>query len=185
MALLARSPAGARRLILAGAASFLAVAADTAAAPPLEDAVKATYIYKFAPFVTWPAPPAQGATFDLCIEGTDTVAALLPQATAGQQIDGRPIAIRPVSENQIPANCHILYIADGNAPVAALNAVREKPVLTITGGDAAEHGIIQLKVIDHHVRFDIDESLAAVAHLSISSKLLSLAHAVTPAKEAN
>jgi hypothetical protein len=140
--------------------------------------VKATYIYKFAPFVTWPSATS-GATFGICVDGSDKVSALLPQATAGQQIDGRPIAVRMVSASALPSDCRILYVAD--AADGVLNAVRARPVLTITNGTGGGHGIVDLRVIEQHVRFDIDMAQAEQAGLTISSKLLSLAHAVSPA----
>jgi hypothetical protein len=40
------------------------------------------------------------------------------------------------------------------------------------------HGVISFVVIANHVRFDIDNAAAEDAGLRISSKLLSLAHAV-------
>jgi hypothetical protein len=152
------------------------------AEPPLEDAVKATYIYKFAPFVTWPAAPS-GSSFDICVDGNDKVSALLSKTTADQAIDSRPIAVRSVAAAAIPPECRILYIVD--AADGALAAVRARPVLTITNSAGDAHGIVDLRVVEQHVRFDVDIGLAEQAGLTVSSKLLSLAHAVSPAKGAS
>ncbi len=85
-----------------------------------------------------------------------------------------------LAPGESPDGCQILYIAASPAAAQTLDTVRNKPVLTITDAAATNHGIIGFTVIQHHVRFDIDNSLAQTAGLSISSKLLNLANAVTP-----
>jgi hypothetical protein len=166
-------------------AACLTLGASAQAGDPssLEDAVKATYLYKFAPFVSWPqtAFRPDASAFVLCVSGADAVTALLPEAIAGQQVGGRPIAIHHLADTEAPAPCQILYVANSPAAAPQLGAARGKPILTVTPDDVADHGIIRLTVIDRHVRFDVDEKLAGDSGLSISSKLLSLAHAVTPA----
>jgi hypothetical protein len=155
----------------------LAARADNAS---LESAIKAAYVPKLAPFITWPSSQKPGGAFNLCVSGSDDVTKLLPQSVAGQQINGRTIQIHELANDADTQDCQILYIA--NSPVASqmLAAARGKPVLTVTDGAQSAHGIVQLVVVQHHVRFDIDDSLAADAGLAISSKLLSLANSVMP-----
>ena len=158
------------------AALLLALLPSTAdAASPLEDAVRATYVYKFAPFVTWPGTTA-GGSFTICVAGTDGVSALLPQAIAGQKFNGQPFVLRPIAAD-VPGDCRILYVAPSASSVLA--TLHTRPVLTIAGGETND-AIIRLIVLNHHVRFDIDAGRATGAGLSISSKLLSLARTVTP-----
>ena len=170
-----------RTVLLAGALAALlpgmTAQADDAS---LEYAVKATYLYKFAPFVTWPPSTAQKATFDLCLAGTDDVTKVAPEAAEGQAINGKPLTIRRLAVGESADGCQILYVAPSPVAGQLLDTVRNKPVLTITEAAATNHGIIGFAVIQHHVRFDIDNGLAQTAGLSISSKLLSLANAVTP-----
>jgi hypothetical protein len=161
-------------------AFLLAIPTATAENAPLEYAVKATYLYKFAPFVTWPPSAPQKATFDLCLSGNDEVTRLAPEAAAGQSVNGKPLAIRILAAGESADDCQILYIAASPTAAQTLDAVRNKPVLTITDAAPSGHGIIGFTIVQHHVRFDIDNRLAANAGLSISSKLLSLANAVTP-----
>jgi hypothetical protein len=149
----------------------------------LEYAVKATFVYKFAPFVTWPPPGHESAAFPICVSGSDRVAPLIASVVRGQQVDGKPIAVRDVASADELAGCAILYAASADTHGARhlLEAARAKPILTVTdNGDADEHGIINFRVLGGHVRFDIDQGLAAEAGLTISSKLLNLASAVTP-----
>jgi hypothetical protein len=143
----------------------------------LEDAIKAAYVYKFAPFVTWPSTLPPGGAFTICSVGSDRVAALLPQVTEGQRIDGRPIRVLALEEASLPGECQIVYVAASANAAAILDALHGKPVLTVTSGDG-RHGVVHLVTIERHVDFDIDDKLASEDGLSISSKLLGLAHSV-------
>jgi len=147
----------------------------------LEDAVKATFILKFAPFVTWPASAQKADSFDICTEGDDNVSGYLPQAAQGQNVDGRRVEIRALTAGQAGDDCRIVYIASGAEPGPALDRLHAKPVLTVTQSGDGPHGVIQLLKLGNHVSFDIDAKLASDDGLTISSKLLALAHSVTPA----
>lgn len=176
----ARRELGKLAVVLAGMLAPMVLDAPARAdEAALEYAVKATYLYKFAPFVTWPPAIQQKASFDLCLAGSDDVTKLAPEAAEGQSINGKPLVIRRLAPGESADGCQILYIAASPTAGLLLDTVRNKPVLTITEAAASNHGIIGFTVIQHHVRFDIDTGLAAGAGLSISSKLLSLANAVT------
>lgn len=168
-------PALLAAIYLAAAARF-ALAEDSAA---FEDAVKAAFIYKFAPFVTWPQSSEGQDAFRICSYGTDGVTAALAQVTTGEQVDKHPIVLQPLQSVDQLGTCHILYIANGTASDGVLAAAKTKPVLTITQGPL--HGMVQLVMVNHHVRFDVDLDLVKQGGLVISSKLLALAHAVYPA----
>jgi hypothetical protein len=166
--------------LILGLTPFSPVRAGTS----IEYAVKATFIYKFAPYVQWPpnqfASPADPMT--ICVVGSDAVAAQLDLLAPGQQVDGRPVAVHHLSVVSRDAGCDILYVADSDRQAVAndLNAVKGAPVLTVTDADRTPDitGIIAFTVIDRHVRFDVDDTTAAADGLTISSKLLNLAHAV-------
>ena len=185
----ARAPGRRRRraspiAIAASLAVLASVSAALADPPslPVEDTLKAIFIYKFAPFVTWPLSLPRSDTLTICVAGTGGVAAQLPQVVAGQKVDDRQIAVETLSGSTVPGECRVLFITDATPAAPWLAQAHGRAILTITdSGEGADHGIIQFVVIDHHVRFDVDTGLAADDGLAISSKLLSLAHAVTPA----
>jgi hypothetical protein len=151
--------------------------------PPLELAVKATYLYKFAPFVEWPATAfaTPSSNFNLCVVGDDPFGDVLDRAVAGQQAGDHPIVVRR-SARAAPG-CHILYAAGSSAqPLREiLDAVRGTAVLTVTDQrqDSAK-GIVNLVVQENKVRFEIDDRAAMDSGIAISSKLLSLAVRVRP-----
>ena len=144
----------------------------------LEYAVKAAYLTKFIPFITWPeaGTAAPNAPIVICVVGVDPFGGRLEQAAVGTRPDEHPILVRKTS---VPdAGCQIAFLGAGSE--AALEGLRGKPVVTVTDAAMKTHGVVSFLVVDNHVRFDIDDALAAQDGLVISSKLLSLAHAVKP-----
>ncbi len=173
------------RTVATALAMTLALAAPVRAGDgSLEAAIKAVYLYKFAPFVEWPetAPAAEGGSFFVCIVGSDPFGALLDRAVAGQRVGDRPIAVRRLETVQKAAGCRIMYLAGSAQSVAeAVKAVKGAPILTVAEGQGAG-AVIGFVVRDQRVRFVIDIHAAADNNLKISSKLLSLALDVQPRK---
>jgi hypothetical protein len=173
-------------------AARMAIAALLVAAPgpaaawagSLELAVKATYLYKLAPFVTWPPGAAQPfSPLAICVQGADPFGPLLDRVMAGQSVAGRPVVVRRVPKLEADTGCAIAYVSGSatQSQAQALAAVEKAPVLTVT--DAARgpaRGIVHLVLDGGKVRFSIDAAQAANAGLEISSKLLALAVVVRP-----
>jgi hypothetical protein len=147
----------------------------------LEYAVKATYVYKFAPFVQWP-----GAAFEsnaspvvLCVLSSDTVFTLVDEAVRGRTVDGRSIVVQRVSPPLRDVRCHILYVASTRAATLkhALDAVRGHAVLTVAdeAPEDIDGAVINLVTVDGRVRFEVDLRAAAENGIDVSSKLLALA----------
>ncbi|MGD0189480.1 MAG: YfiR family protein [Rhizomicrobium sp.] len=173
--------------ILAGTLLCAAGASAVFADSSLEWEVKAAYMFKFPPFVEWPASAPSSAPFDICIVGEDPFGNLLDRAAAGQRIDGRSVVISRYSEPSPGLlRCQMMYVrGDPEFDAQALSAVRGAAVLTIT--DAAEgdpKGIVNFVISDNHVRFEIDIGGANRSRLGISSKLLNVALAVRNSQSA-
>ena len=167
-------------LATAGAAVALLCAAPAMAAPAptLEAAVKATYLYKFAPFVTWPGgDPSQA--FNICVVGDDPFGAQLDRAVTGQSYNGRPIQIVRLAAVTAQSPCAIAFLGGSatQSVAAGLKVLHNTPILTVTD-EGQPAGIIAYEMQDDHVRFRIDQGAAEDGGLVISSKLLSLALSV-------
>jgi hypothetical protein len=169
-----------------GAVLLLPARPSSAQDKSLEYAVKATYLYKFIPFIAWPGNifVSPASPFDICIAGDTNFGILVSNAVAGQSVDRHAIAVRRVTTLAEEGSCQVLFIGGDDPTVmnASLGAVRGKPVLTVT--DAAprgEHGVVNFVLLDDRVRFEIDLGQAARNGIAISSKLLSLAATVQPA----
>jgi hypothetical protein len=149
----------------------------------LEYAVKATYLYKLAPFVDWPADEfaAPDAPFVICVVGEDPFGGFLEQAVAGRRFGEHPFEVRKLASLGAGASCQIAFITQPTSQSVsqALAEVNGKSVLTVIDSTVAEPGgIVQFVITQGRVGFAIDTAAAARNHLSISSKLLSLALAV-------
>lgn len=161
----------------------LALGCEGAEAQPRElaSAIKATYLYKFAPFVKWPEGSfgALSSPLAICVLGDDAVGHLVEEAVQDPKISPRPVVVRRLSSIGPGSECHIAYVAPGSeaAVAATLRRLRGVPVLTVTDDarDARTRGIINFVVRDNRVRFEIDLAAAADSRLTISSKLLDLA----------
>jgi hypothetical protein len=171
-----------RLAALLGAAFALMPQEAAAQGGTIEYAVKAAYLYKFAPFVEWPPSAFDSATspFHVCILGRDPFGSNLDQAVSGQRVDEHRVVIRRLDRVDAASGCHILYLgASPNQTMAeALRAVRGSPILTVADSGRDVGAIIKFIVKDNRVRFDIDTSAAAANHVTISSKLLGMAMTV-------
>ncbi|MGZ3298584.1 MAG: YfiR family protein, partial [Asticcacaulis sp.] len=171
-------PPAVYRLCLLGLAALLigAVVAPAQAEAPAA-AIEAAYLYKFAPFVTWPAD--SGGPFRLCVVGEDPFGPVIDRVVTGQTLGGRPIQLVRLDEIDHQSGCYIAFIGGSRrqSVAAALREVRGAPVLTVTDEDDTP-GIIAFAIADGHVRFRIDQAQAQQNGLSISSKLLGLALSV-------
>ncbi len=148
--------------------------------------MKASYLYKFAPFVVWPPAIAKApGPFSICVVGRDPFGSILDRAVGGQTMDGRPMVVRRLPVVGADASCQIAFLggARGQDVRAELRAFRGAPVLTVTDG-SAEPGIVDFVVDRGRVRFRLDDRAAAENGLAISSKLLSLALSVRPRQDA-
>jgi hypothetical protein len=145
--------------------------------------VKATYLYKLAPFVDWPAAsfPAPDSPFDLCVIGDDPFGSVLDRAVAGQRVAGHPIVVHRIAQAQRGSACEMAFVAGSRSqPVKeALHQLAGTPVLTVTDSQSSP-GIVDFVTDEGRVRFRIDDQAAAGNELVISSKLLRLATSVVP-----
>lgn len=166
-------------VVMVGMALPAPVLGDTS----LEYAVKAAYLPKFAPFITWPQGTFASATapVNICVLGSDPFGGRLDQEAGTLKAGDRPVTVRHLTEPDPGVSCQLLFLGVGNDPAlvdGTLDAMKGKPVVTVTDSGLKAHGVISFVIEANHVRFDIDDAAAAQDGLTISSKLLGLAHAV-------
>jgi hypothetical protein len=149
----------------------------------LEEAVKASYLYKFAPFVQWPPSAFAGPadSFKICVVGDDPFGSLLDDAVKGQQVNGRPIVVHRPAAAVAGMDCQILFAGRSASQSMAdmFGVVAGRPVLTVVDQELTAPGaMIRFVQTKGRVRFDIDAARAQASGLEISSKLLGLAVSV-------
>lgn len=155
----------------------------------LERNVKAAFLYKFLGYVDFPeaATPAIGEPFIIGVLGgdgvanevADEVADELRRISAGRGMNGRLVEVRKLRQGEAPGRLHLLFVAaDDDADVdRALAALRHAPVLTVTQtpGPARADSVINFRVVDERVRFEVSLEAADKANLKLSSRLLAVA----------
>lgn len=175
-------------LVLSAAAVLamrLALPAGGVGAPaPTEWEVKAAYLYNFARFVEWPEPAsdAADAPFVVGVLGRDPFGRVLDDTLSGKTLGGRPIVVRRLEKAQEAETVQILFVsssAAGELP-AILRATEGRPILTVGDSEGlARRGVIlNFRLQENRVRFEVNLRRAEESHLRISSQLLKLAVAV-------
>ncbi|MDH4189491.1 MAG: YfiR family protein [Betaproteobacteria bacterium] len=146
-------------------------------AVPIEQ-LRAAFLYNFALFVYWPAPPT--GEFDLCLYGANP--AIATETLAGKRVGGAALRVRRPANVSELRGCQVLYIdgRDRAALARAREAVATLPVLTVS--EASEFNdrpaMINLIVAQGRIAFDIDTEAAGRAGIQVSSRLLRLARKV-------
>lgn len=150
-----------------------------APAQVLERSVKAAFLYKFLAYMEFPADP--GPTLAVGVLGADDVAAELSQITAGRNVGNRAISVRSLREGDSLAGLQLLFVgADASQPGPALRTAEKNGTVTVT---ELENGlqsgsVINFRVVDDRVRFEVSLPAAERCNVRLSSRLLSVAYHV-------
>ncbi len=154
-------------------------------ATPLEQQVKAAYLYKFAGFVEWPegsfARP--DAPMVIAVAGNELLAAQLERTVAGRTVNGHPVQIRRVQAGADLTGAHILFVdalLARDAIAGLLAAARGHAVLTVSdSAQAPSSGVMINFVIEgERLRFDVALREVGPSKLKISARMLAVAHRV-------
>jgi hypothetical protein len=149
----------------------------------IERSVKAAFLYKFLGYAEFPAASFVDAEAPLVIgvAGSDELAAELSRMVVGRSVNGRPIVVRAIKDPGAIGELHLLFIAGDEARAAAmLKAHSQHPMLTVTETERGLQlgSVINFKIVDDHVRFDVSLDAAGKNNVKLSSRLLTVAHLV-------
>ena len=146
--------------------------------------VKATYLYNFGRFVTWPssATAAKTDVFSICVLGQDPFGPILDSTVAGETLEGKSLKVKRISTPREAGGCRILFISstEEHHLKEILATLDESCVLTVSDMPAFSRrgGMIQFVLEGDRVRFEINLTRAETAGLTLSSQLLKVATAV-------
>jgi YfiR/HmsC-like len=153
-----------------------------AAEQPSEYDVKAAFLLNFVKFVEWPSTAFadSNSPIAICILGRDPFGHVMDDAVQGESVEGRKVTVRRLSEPPASRECQMVFAqGPGKETAKALSALG-KGVLTVGEGEifVRDGGIIGFIIENRRVRFNINQTAASAAGLTLSSKLLSVAKAV-------
>jgi hypothetical protein len=142
--------------------------------------LKAAFVSKFPEFTEWP-PHALNArkTIDICVARPSPFGGTLSEFAAAEVIGGRPLQVREIAGPTDVPSCLVLFIPARSAGAQRdlLASAQKAPVLTVGESTAFidQGGIINLRMVDGRVRFDVNVGAANRAGVRLSSQLLRLA----------
>lgn len=156
------------------------VGAADATQPTREYLLKTAFVFNFARYTTWP-PPSPDGPFYFCILGTDGFGAAA-KYLAGQRLRTRNIDVRFHTTDDDLRSCQLVYVTRplAGALDTLLPRLHAQRMLTVSDipDFAARGGILGLKIVDNHVRFEANAVAARGAGLRLSAQLLRLADIV-------
>jgi len=153
-------------------------------APPSEYQVKAAQLYKFVRYSDWPARAFADTSspYVMGVVGRDPFGNDLENVFEGKTVKGRKFLIQRVSTDQEMRACHLLFVSSSERRRSTdlLKRLAGAPVLTVgESPDFLDHGgMINFRIIDESVRFDINLEPARIARLKLDANLLSVAASV-------
>ena len=146
-----------------------------------ETDIKATYLYKLAYFVEWPAGAfsSANAPLEIVVLGGDPVASALKQVCQGEKVSEHPLVVRQERSLGSVGHGHILFVpgSERSRFGEVIQTFGNRSVLTVGDGGSFTDlgGMIQFTSSGKRVAFKINKAAAGRAGLRLSSKLLRLA----------
>lgn len=186
-------PARARRALVTGTLAMVALV--VLAAVPVrgqnggepsapERRVKAAFLYKFLGYTEFPASAFADAAAPVVIGviGADELAAELARIVVGRTVQSRSMVVKVLREGDAADGVHLLFVGgnDASRVRAVLKALAPGPVLVVSEADDGlqQGSVINFRVVDARVRFDVSLEAAERNSVKLSSRLLSVANHV-------
>jgi len=137
--------------------------------------VKAAFLLNFAKYVDWPQASNSGPLV-IGVVGKDPFEGVLEGLAKDKLVNGRKLVVRHVAWDEA-ASVHMLFVPQ-TEPAAGIQKVAKLPVVTVGESPSFNGGVINFRIVNDRVTFEINASAAKANGLSISSQLLKLAAVV-------
>jgi hypothetical protein len=149
-----------------------------------EERVKAAFLYKFLNYVEW--PPASFEKSDspyvIGVVNADDLADELSKISTGRSVNNRLVTVKKLRVGDPLNDLHVLFI--GKAEKARLPQLLKQSQLHILDvteieGGLAQGSMINFRLVDDRVRFEVALDAVEKADLRLNSRMLAVAIAVT------
>jgi YfiR/HmsC-like len=143
--------------------------------------VKATFLYHLTGYVTWPADAFSSGTDPVAIVvvGDSALADAVVAVTAGQQTQGRALAVHKVAAGEPLPRAHLVLLPAGDYQALKEYAatLRDRPTLRVAESErfAEAIGDVGFTLVGGRVSFEINRHNTRRNGLKVSSKLMKLA----------
>ena len=158
------------------------VVADDLIGTNLERQVKAAMLYKFLGYVEW--PPESFATpatpYVIAVAGASDVLSELRHLIADRTVNQRPITVQKVTSKSDLSGIHLLFVGQDNSEVLhnrLMRRAREHSLVTVTENERGLDlgSVINFRLIEDRIGFDISLVNAGAHKLKLSARLLAVA----------
>lgn len=168
------------------AAALLSATASTQpAARAPERSVKAAFLYRFLSYTEFPADAFGNPAAPLVIGvvGSPAMALELARLATGRSVHQRRIMVRQFRDDEDPGVAHLLFVAGADSARVA-RVLRQAPAGAMLLVTECEQGlqagsVINFRLVERQVRFDVSLAAAGRHHLVLSSRLLTVANHVS------
>ena len=153
-----------------------------AVAAPSEGELRAAVIVAIMRFTSWQAEPLDKSVLNVCLVGKPISEAVLLSISGEQKVATRALSVRSV-RRQLDA-CQIIVIGEDVNEVEyerLIAEANEKSMLTVCDGcrrGLGEDAIIQLRLRQQRVSFEVNLSRARSSGVALDAQLLELATVV-------
>jgi hypothetical protein len=150
----------------------------------LERNIKAASLFKFLGYAEWPSGAMRepDAPYVIGVVGDDVIAEQLQKIVAGRNVNGRSVTVRRLKANEALPDLHLLFIGEEERTRLRqwITLAQNRPILIVTDfEDALSLGsMINFRLVDGRVRFEIALDAAEKSNIRISSRMLPIAVAV-------
>ena len=171
--------------------SIAAVAGARASAPALaqpgpaalERSVKAAFLYKFLAYTEYPASAFADPASPIVIGvlGSEEMSAELARIVQGRSVNNRPLQVRALRDADSLTGVHMLFVAgaDSSRTARVLHGLAGGALLVSECENGLQLGsVINFKIVDERVRFDVSLEAADKNNVKLSSRLLTVANHV-------
>ena len=147
--------------------------------------IKAAYLYQFGRYIQWPANTfdTPKSPFVIGVVGKDPIGTALDQIAETRKIQGRAIRILRFSSLNDIKPCQILFIpasVDPEEQTTAIHDLAKRNTLLVGESDTFLElgGVMRFAVEENKVRVFVARQAAKRENLTVSAKLLQVAHVV-------
>ena len=144
-----------------------------------ETEVKAAFLYNFGSYVQWPVEDPPTETIRIAVLGAPAIAGELERFVQGRRIRGLPVTVHRLRTVADLDGDEMLFIGSQEnrrlAQLIAATAGGSTLIVTDAPDGLAEGAMINFRVVDRRVRFEVSVPRAREAGLTLSSRLLAAA----------
>ncbi|MCW3804604.1 YfiR family protein [Plebeiibacterium marinum] len=151
----------------------------SASAQTTVEKVEASFIASFMRYIKWPEQESL-KTFTVGVYGkNNTIMNELNRVIHGKNIGLAKVTVMEVTEIEDIKKCQVLFIPNGRSAKLKkdLEALNNKAIMTVTEEQdyTPDYSIINFRVLDNKLTFQLNHEIASKKNIVISNKLIQMA----------